>query len=151
MKKFQKRLFAFTHISFINFFFDVQGRMIPTVKISHAIIFFSNIIIATMAVIIAIAVSPIQEAWRCYPPEFFPSIEDLKYGLCPPLNQQTPICAMPNIICNDHHINQYRYVWDTELHYLLTIVWVIFTIYTSSISPKIEYWDIQTIYLKKNN
>lgn len=143
----QPRLYLLAHFSIINFMLDFPGNRVPTVYISHYILIAFNTILVIIAVIIATAVVPIREAWRCYRPEFFPSVEDYKYGLCPPPNQHAPMCDNhPGIVCRVSGEDSFsQAIWNTEIHYLLNAILVSVAIYLASIPPKLEYWQVSEL------
>lgn len=141
---FSRRFFIFSHLSAVNFVFDVQGRGVPTVWLTHPLLMLVNIFLAFFATIVATAVVPIREAWRCYSDEFYPSYEDYDFGTCPAPRQWAPICAYPGIRCSKTEDSYADVIWNTEIHYLLTATVVSYIVYIASIPPKLDYFTVAT-------
>jgi hypothetical protein len=141
----QPRLYLLAHLSILNFIFDFPGRHVPTVTISHTFLIIFNSLLIIFMLILATAVAPIREAWRCYRPEHFDSIQDYIYGTCPPADQTSPMCTgHPGISCPGPGEPSYaEAVWSTELHYSINFLLASLAVYFASLKPKLLYWQLQ--------
>jgi hypothetical protein len=141
----QPRLYLLAHLSILNFMLDVPGRRVPTVKISHSFLIVFNTLLSIYMFVLATAVTPIREAWRCYRPEHFDSIEDYNFGICPPPDKTTAICSdHAGITCPTTGEPSYsEAVWSTEMHYALNFILASGAVYLGSLKPKLLYWQLK--------
>lgn len=146
----QKWLFLASNISVINFALDYPGNRVPSVRITHYILLITNAIMSLIAAVIITAVVPIKEAWGCYSPEHYPSLEDLNYGVCPKNVSQGICTGVKGIRCSDD-IDKTADIMASLTHTLINVLFATIAVYLATAPKKLEYWQIQSVIKEKLN
>ena len=93
------------YISIVNWSVDLPGISMlmagkPISRIPTIVILILNVVAGGILAFVELAVTPIRNAWGCYPPGS--SLRDLKYGVCPKFHdhtEPTPVCDQPGVTC----------------------------------------------------
>lgn len=139
-------MYAFAHLSIVNFSLDLPGSFIANVRLTNSIVILINIVGISMLFFLWFAEKPISECWGCYPPWF--NINEYKYGPCPaflskhnPENALAAVCTDVNGARCDTEATR----WTATLAHAWSIARILLftsgSFYIWSIPTKVEYYS----------
>ena len=133
-------LYAASHISILNFLFDLPGRGVSTCRVTHALVIIINLLAGAVLVATWFTATPLRAAWGCYDPAFIHSLKDYNRGLCTK-DANAAICAeRPYTNCEQ---NFERDMFNVILHGAIVAIAVSLVLYTMSLSAKFTFYRVQ--------
>lgn len=135
---FNPTLFALAHLSVVNFIFDLPGRRIDDVKITHVGIVGANVVLTLGFLFVLFVREPLQEAWYCYRPEVYPTLLDYSNGLCP-RDVTDDVCEAG--VCAVVGSKRHNPVVPEYIHFSAQVTAVVAIIYCVSILDKVRYYQ----------
>lgn len=144
LDSFHGRFYTISHISVVNFIFDIPGWGISRTVLSHYSILVLNLISVLVVLFVVFAEEPFVKAWGCYPDP--KNINELQYGMCPFYFQRTtqqqalsPVCDQPGVRCDESEAHAQE-LFAQSLSIAQVILSHSAVTYLSSISPRFLYW-----------
>lgn len=135
-------IFWTSHVSVLNWLFDIPGIGVPTVKWVHVLILLINITAGLVFFCALWFERPMTLAWGCYAPDT--PITELKFGLCPqymndPQNAHPPVCDQPGARCGEEAIRWKNMLGHAFLHAGVILMFSL-ALYFISVSTKARFY-----------